>query len=125
MRNFQQKRGLGNILRSRPVLVILGILVLVSLWGMVDFVDKMETTRDNRKKAENRIAELEKEKKKLSYDIAKLKTESGIEENIRLKFGLAKEGEKVIVVLEDQNSLEIEEETRRGGFFSFIKNLFR
>ena len=74
MRNFQQKRGIGNIVRSRPILFLLGILVLFFAWGVIGFLGKMEITRQNRKIAENKIAEFEKEKEKLSSDIAKLKT---------------------------------------------------
>ena len=84
----------------------------------------MQITIENRKLAENKIAELQKEKEKLSIDIAKLKTEDGIEENIRQKFGLAKEGENMIIVVDDQNKPTTEEAEERG-FFSFFTNLFK
>src|SRR3989338_575841 len=98
MRNFQQKRGWRNILESWPILIFLGILVLFFAWGVIGFMGKMATTRENRKIAENKVAELREEKEKLSSDINKLNTDSGIEENIREKFGLAKEGEELIVI---------------------------
>ena len=85
---------------------------------------KMAVTRENRKIAENKVAELQNEKIRLSADISKLNTESGIEENIREKFGLAKEGEGLIIVVEDKDKTEAEDESS-GGFFSFFKNLFK
>jgi len=124
MRNFQQKRGWRNILESWPILIFLGILVLFFAWGVIGFMGKMATTRENRKIAENKVAELREEKEKLSSDINKLNTDSGIEENIREKFGLAKEGEELIVIVEDKNVLE-NQKASSSGFFAFFKNLFR
>ena len=124
MRNFQQKRGLREVIHSRPILVVLGLVVLFFAWGVIGFMGKTQITRENRKIAENKLAELEEKRDKLSLEIAKLRTESGIEENIREKFGLAKEVEGLIVVVEDQSKKEVEE-NQSGGFFSFFKNLFK
>ena len=123
MRNFQQKVNFKHILQYRPVLLFLGILVIFFDCGVFSLMSKMKITIENRKLAENKIAELQKEKEKLSIDIAKLKTEDGIEENIRQKFGLAKEGENMIIVVDDQNKPTTEEAEERG-FFIFT-NLFK
>ncbi len=111
-------------MESWPVLLFLGILVLIFAWGVIDLTGKMKTTRENRKIIENKVGELEIEKEKLSSDIAKLNTESGIEESIRDKFGLAKEGEGLIVVVEDKEKVEVENE-ESGWFLSFLKKLFK
>ncbi|OGI60025.1 hypothetical protein A2641_02510 [Candidatus Nomurabacteria bacterium RIFCSPHIGHO2_01_FULL_37_25] len=123
MRSFQKKRGFRNIIYSRPILLFLVILILFFAWNMLGFMNKMSVTRENRKIAENKVAQLEKEKEKLASDINKLKSQNGIEENIRDKFGLAKEGEGLIVILDDKNTAETSKENS-GGFFSFLKNWF-
>ena len=127
MRNFQPKRGLRNIIHSWPVLALLGVLVVFFAFGVIGFFGKMQVTRENKKMAENKVAELENKKKELSSEIAKLKTPTGVEESIRLKFGLAKEGEDLIVVVEDKNKPKMKD-TVSGGFFSFLffwKNWFK
>ena len=124
MKSFQYKRGWKDILQSRPVLVFLGILVFIFAWSVFGFMGKMQITRENRKIAENKLIELKKEKEKLSSDIAKLKTDEGVEESIRAKFGLAKEGEGVIVIVEDPNPPEIPKQESKG-FWSFFTNLFK
>ena len=124
MRNFQQKRGLRDVIHSRPVLAVLGLIVLFFAWGVIGFMGKTQITRENRKIAENKIAELEEKKEKLSLEIAKLRTESGIEENIREKFGLAKEGEGLIVVVEDKNMPE-SSITQKQGWFNFFADWFK
>ena len=124
MKNFQQKRVLQNIAHSWPVLLGLSLLVLFFAWGMVGFVGKMIETRKNRQRVENKVAELEKEKEKLNSDIAQLKTEEGTEASIREKFGLAKEGEEMIVIVEDMNP-PFKEDVSKKGFFSFFWNWFK
>jgi len=97
----------------------LGFLVLFFAWSVIGFLVKMEATRENRKLIEAKVVQLEEEKEKLSADIEKLKTDEGKEQSIREKFGLAKEGEGQIVIIEDKNKAE-EENTKFGGFFSFL-----
>ena len=85
---------------------------------------KMEETSRNKEIAENKVTELEKQKKELSSKIAELNTTEGKEGNIREKYGLAKEGEGLIVVVEDKNLTE-NKDNPPGGFFNFLKNWFR
>ena len=122
MRNFQNKNRWKHILESKLVLIILGVFILVFAWGVFGFVRKMQETSLNRKIAEDKMAELVKSKEKLTTDIAKLKTESGIEESIRDKFGLAKDGEGMIVVVEGRNSPIAPVDSEQDGFFSFFWN---
>ena len=125
MRNFQRKRGWRNILQAKPVLVFLGIGVLFFAWNIIGFVGKMEITKENKKMAEDKVAELEREKEKLSSDIAKLKTAEGMEESIREKFGLAKEGENLIIVVEDEKNSGLNEKTKPNWVTSFFHDWFK
>jgi hypothetical protein len=88
-------------------------------------MNKTQETSKNRKILEDKIIELEKSKEKLNSDIIKLKTEKGVEENIREKFGLAKEGEDMILIIDDKNQRVDEAEPESSGFFSFFKNWFK
>lgn len=124
MRNFQQKNKHGNLLHSKPVLIFLGILILFFAWGVFSLMNKMQITIENKRKAENKFIELQNKKEKFSAEIAKLKTESGIEESIREKFGLVKEGEDMIVIIEDKNT-SAAREIPTNGFFLFFKNLLK
>lgn len=124
MKNFQQHRGYKSILHSRPVLFLLSCLVLFFAWGVIRFMIKMETTIENRKIAENKLIELKKEKDKLSIDIEKLKTSEGVEESIREKFGLVKDGEGVIVVVEDKTNTQVKVNNSENFFQKFL-NYFK
>ena len=111
-------------MRSKPILIFLSILLLFFVWGVVGFWNKMKETSLNKAIIENKVAELEQKKEKLTTDINNLKTDQGKEASIREKFGLAKEGEGLIVVVDDKNKQETKD-TSSGGFFSFIKNMFK
>ncbi len=124
MRNFREKRSFKHIVESRPVLIFLGLLMLLSAWSLLGFLGKMEDTAKNREMAEDKVSELEKSKAKLEADITKLESEKGIEGVLRENFGLAKEGEGLIVVVDEENSAKPEAKEKKG-FFSFFKNLFK
>jgi len=112
-------------MRSKFFLILLGVLVLIFAWNVIGFMNKSRETTRNRKIVEDKVTELKKTKEKLDSDILKLKTEDGIEENIREKFGLAKEGEDMITIVEDKNSTGGKERDESGSFFSFFENLFK
>ncbi len=82
--------------------------------------------RNLQKKAYWRMfLESKKEKDKLSSGISKLNTEKGQEEVIREKFGLAKDGEGSIVIVDNQNGVDAKNKVNQDGFFSFFKNWFK
>ena len=125
MRNFQRKIGWRNIMQSKPVLVLLGILILFFAWSVLGFWNKMEENSKNKKIIEDKVAELKQQKEKLSSDINSLNTDQGKEKVFRENFGLAKEGENMIVVVEDKNPPEVPKTAPSSGFFSFLKNWFK
>ena len=126
MRNFQTKKsGWRRVLESTPSLFLLFVLVLIFSWSVAGFLGKMQDTEEKKNNAEEKVIELREKKEKLSGDIVRLETDKGIEENIRGKFGLIKEGEGVIVIVEEDSSLESEMEAETGGFWSFFKNWFK
>ncbi len=125
MRNFKEKKRKSSIWESKIVLILLGILIIVFTWNLIGFMNKREDTARNKRIAEDKITELEKVRTQLSADIGKLNTEEGVEENIREKFGLVKEGEEMIVIVEDKNPPVEEAGNKKSGFFSFFKNLFK
>ena len=124
MKNFQQKSGWGNILQSKPVLILFGFLILVFTFNIVGLWNRMQDTEKNKKIAEDKVITLEKQKEKLSLEINSLKTDQGKEKIFRENFGLAKEGEDVTIVVEDKNP-PIVQKPASTGFFSFLRNLFK
>ncbi|KKS04480.1 MAG: hypothetical protein UU82_C0022G0005 [Candidatus Nomurabacteria bacterium GW2011_GWC2_41_8] len=109
-------------MRSKPVLIFFGILILIFAWNILGFWGKMEETGRNKKIAEDKVAALKQQKEKYSSDINSLGTDQGKEKFFRENFGLAKEGEGVIVVVEDKNPPIVPKTDSSSGVFSFFAN---
>ncbi|MEI6280851.1 MAG: septum formation initiator family protein [bacterium] len=118
MRNFQQKSRLMKALESKPVLIILGIFILIFAWNVFGFWSRMEETSKNKKIIEDRVDALKVQKEKLASDINSLNTVEGKEKLFRENFGLAKEGENLIIVVDDKNQPEVPKTGFSSGFWS-------
>ena len=125
MKRFQEKNKFRKIMQSKPALILLGLVIIFFTWNVIGLMNRMQDTAKNRQIEEEKIAELIERQNKLSTDIANLKTEKGLEENIREKFGLAKEGEEMIIVVEDKEQNNTTKETQSDKFFSFLRNIFK
>lgn len=124
MRNFQQKRVWRNIMQSKPVLILLGILILFFAWSVLGLWNKMGETSKNKKIAEEKVTLLEQQKENILSDINSLNTPEGKEKLFREDYSLAKEGENLIVIVEDKNPSAASAKPS-SGFWSFLKNLFK
>jgi len=124
MRNFQQKSVWRNVVESKPFLIILGLLILLFAWNILGLWNKMQDTEKNKKVVEDQITALEQQKDKLSTNIDSLNTDQGKEKVFRENFGLAKEGENEIVILDDKNA-NPSPPAPSSGIFGFLKNLFK
>ncbi|MEI8270399.1 MAG: septum formation initiator family protein [bacterium] len=124
MRNFQEKNKFKKFLQSKPVLVILTIMVFLFAWNIVNLTIKLQETYKNKNIEQQKIFELENRKIKLSTDIEKLGTDNGKEEVIRENFGMVKEGEQVVVIVDDKSINEPEKKEKSGGIINFFKSLF-
>ncbi|MEK7459761.1 MAG: septum formation initiator family protein [Patescibacteria group bacterium] len=125
MENFQEKKGSLRILKSWPVLIFLSILILFFGFGVFQFMNENKETTKNRIIAEEKVKELEDRKDKLLFDIDNLNTDEGKERVFRENFGLAKEGENLIVVLDEKNNTEEVKIVPQKGFLNFLKNWFK
>lgn len=123
MRSFKRNRQ-WNVLESKPVLVFLGIVVLVFGWNVLRFYYKSAETARNKEAVEEEVAALREQKDNLLSDTAKLETDRGKEEFFRENFGLAKDGEEVVVIVEDKSPSPARQSSF-SGFLSFFKNLFK
>jgi cell division protein FtsB len=125
MRNFQEKNKFKRFMRSKPVLVLLTVILIAFAWNLVILTGKLQETYKNKKIEQEKISDLENRKSKRISDIEKLNTDKGKEEVIREKFGVVKDGEQVIVIVDDKSQTATPSQVGSNGFFSFIKNIFK
>jgi cell division protein FtsB len=88
---------------------------------MIEFGIKLKNTEENRRVAEIKVDELKQKKENYLQKLSDLNTEKGIEEDIREKFSVAKEGEKVIVIVDEEKEVEGNTNDESFNIFSFFK----
>lgn len=120
MRHSLQPRYHADPLRvvGRRVLLVALLVVLVfvgrGVWKVYDTSKNSETLRAQ---AEMRMHELEEREARLKADIASLKSERGVEETLRETYGLGREGEGVVVIVEPVAAPTFEQRTWSDKLF--------
>lgn len=124
MRNSQEQNWWKRIAHSYFGLGILSILILFFAWNVIKFAGKAEGTAKNKRIAEEKLENLHNQKNQLEGEINELSTQKGMEASIREKFGLAKEGEGLVVVVDEKSHTE-GETGQESNFWNKIKNWFK
>ncbi len=124
MLDFHQKRKLRGVLYHRVTLVVLGILVLILIHSTWTVYKKKEESEQLKIIAQNRVDELNDRDTDLKSKIDKLATPSGIEEEIRSKFSVAKENENVVVIVPDE-AKEATTTVKTESFWQKILNFWK
>ena len=121
MFNFYERRKIRQRLYSWPsllVLIVASAFLMNGVWGVFQ---KERQTSINKSQRLAHLEELEIRENSLKEEIDRLNTERGIEEEIRQEFGVAKEGEEVIVIVDlPLNGSDFGIEESRSRFERFL-----
>ncbi len=116
MHDFQKKKKIKKIIYSPIVLLILAIIFVIFFRGLISVYKKAKISEQNLEKEKIELSKLIDRQKNLTSSIDYLKTEQGIEDEIRTKFRAVKEGEQVAVILSDVASIPPKEASTTKGF---------
>lgn len=125
MKNYQKKSNFKHFLQSWPMLLILAFLCIFIASGVIGLIGGFRDTLKNKKIAEEKMLELEARKIRLEKDLANLETDEGKDKIFRENYGLAKEGEEVIIVVDEKIPPEVIDDKKGNGFFGFFKAWFK
>lgn len=110
---------------SPLVLLVLFCVLIIFIYNIVGLIEKERETSKKKNITLSNIETLRAREKSLSDDIAKLKTEEGVEEIIRDKYQVVKEGEKMVVIVDEEKKETLDlEEKNKHGFFEWVKRMF-
>ena len=113
MFDFHEKRKIRTIMYSKMSIVLLFFLAFFI--GMSAY-ERYSVEREMAARLEARHNELESLKQRaavLESDVEHLQNERGIEEELRSRFDVAKEGEQIVIILEDEEEKEVHTETEK------------
>jgi cell division protein FtsB len=111
MKEFQEKKTVKRRLYSKTTMVILFFLFLLTARGVFYVYQKERLTEVEVERIQKQKEDLQKRYETIKADSERLKTDEGIESEIRTKFDVVKEGEEVIVVV-DKDTPVIQEDKR-------------
>jgi cell division protein FtsB len=103
MREFEVRRRFKNLLYSSwsvGALAILCVFLAQAAWGVYG-KEKLSALERNQATAE--LATLKARKATLEAETSRLKTVEGVESEIRDKYRMVKEGEELVVIVENKD----------------------
>jgi len=82
----------------------------------------MAESKQNLEKVTEEAAVLESRQQALNSDVEKLKTPEGVEEEVRKKFSVVKDGEQMVVLLDDKTASSAPPQPK-PGFWKRVWNI--
>ncbi len=125
MLEFQEKRKLRRFLYSRITSVILLVIIFFILKGVWGVYEKQSIAKENLKKISTNFNTLLERELILTSEINRLKTDIGVEEEIREKYGLVKPGEEVLVIIDDDEVVGSPSISSGSNFWQKIVDWFK
>lgn len=122
---LKKKRIFRSKLYSWPILILLFALVIFLGHGVWNMYAKVRTSEAQLAQAQAELDELKERRKELENKIAYIETETGIEEHLRREFDVAKEGEQVVVILDNGEEVEEVISFEEKGFWERFKEWFK
>lgn len=100
MATFQQRRDPMRLMWRRVLAVVLLVILAIAVRGVWGVYKKSQESRELKIEAEATLSDLQTREKELRADIANLKSDRGVEAELRERYDLAKEGESVVVIVD-------------------------
>ncbi|MCK5022138.1 MAG: hypothetical protein KAR54_02730 [Candidatus Pacebacteria bacterium] len=116
---------MNKIIYSWPVNFILLCIVLFLIKNVFDIYQGEKLSSINREHSESVFAGLENKSNLIEEEIKLLKTEKGIEAEIRDKFRVVREGEQMAVIINSDKSLDKEKlKKKKDGLWEHFLDFF-
>ena len=123
MREFQQRRIFRHFIYSKFSIFLLFIVFIFFVFSTAGVYEKkMEAARKN-SDVEKGLNDLKAKKDYLEAQVNRLNTDAGAEEELRDKFQIAKPGEKVLIIVND-NDKNTAKEPATGDNKSWFRSVF-
>lgn len=106
MFDFHEKRKIRSIVYSKPVVAFLAFITIVLSFSVYHRYTVSEEMKHKLNIREDELHELEERATVLESKVQYLRDERGIEEELRNRFDVVKEGEQVIILVDEPESAE-------------------
>ncbi|MFH1402017.1 MAG: septum formation initiator family protein [Patescibacteria group bacterium] len=123
---FKKKNKINGMIYSWPVIFVLLCVALLLIKSVFNIYQSEKQSRVNKEQSEKMATSLRERNDAIASEIELLKTEKGIEMEIRDKFRVVKEGEQLAVIINsgekpEKQSGDIAEITMWRKILNFFK----
>lgn len=121
------KKGKAKLIYSGPAVVVVVILAFALLHGTINAYSKMKISKEKRVLAESELREVASRYNSIEERVEYLETDKGVEDAIRTKYNVAKEGEEVFVIIDTAQKEEggTQDQSFWTIFVSRVTSIFR
>lgn len=123
MKGTRQQRIMA-LLRQRLTIILLLVLVLLLIPAVWSAFGKEIESRGNRIRAEAYLAQQLERKDSLEQEVKILSSEQGIEDALRHRFDVGREGEGVIYIVDPVPTSTTNEPSSWDSFFGRIRSIW-
>ncbi|USN87619.1 MAG: septum formation initiator family protein [Candidatus Nomurabacteria bacterium] len=107
MFDFHQKRKFRTVLNSRVTQVFIFLAAILILWSAYDRYLIAKEMSEKRLAVEKELSDLKDRKDNLEKEVEYLSSERGIEAEMRRQFDVAREGEQVVIIMDDDTATTV------------------
>jgi len=123
MFDFQQKRQIKKVIYSRITIFVFLIIVIFLGKATYDIYTREQLSQSNYDSIKKEYDDLQSREAARTSEIARLNTGEGVEAEIRDRFSVAKPGEEVITVI-DNDGTSTSQHVTNDGWWQKFTNLF-
>lgn len=124
MIDFQQKKKINKIMHSKVFFFVFLIIIIFLGRSTYDIYKRQQLSATNYAGVKKNYDGIKERKEMLESEIERLKTDTGVEEEIRSKFNVAKPGETVVTIIDGSSSTSTDS-TQKTGFWATVLGVFR
>jgi len=123
-RKITKERLINKIIRHPlTYIVLIGLFILFTYSAVVTYKNSRIAGQKTRQ-VETDLERLRNQEINLTTSLNDMNTSFGVEKSLREKFGIIKEGEVAVIVIEEEEEPEESVEGENKGFWGFLRNIF-
>ena len=123
-RHIRKERFMSRLIRSPFSYVVLIVFILIISISAVGTYKKSRIAKQKTKQVEAQFQSLVEQEAHLKSSLEDMNTEYGMEKALREKFGIVKEGEVSVIIVDPKEEEKVDDKKEKGGLFNFIKRIF-
>lgn len=124
MKEFKEKRK-NNFWHSPIFLFSFFVLLVFFAWNTIGLIEKERETSKNKEISLNKMNKLKEKAELYNNNIDRLNTDIGVEELVRSKFQVSKPGEKVVSIVDSNETETQDDSSSNNGFWFWFLDLFK